>query len=137
MKEPSQNDRVLKVLIANGAQGTSLDDWDRGPDSPACDGGSRVTRLHARICDLRERGHVIVDGPEKGRFKTYVLVHLKREHGPVLERLQGGWVRTHYCRACDFAGVRPCGSVCPTCERDAVLTVDFNARPRVAERRAA
>lgn len=133
----SQTDRVLKAPRQAGTRGITQSDFTPPEGGTVIDGGGRITRVAARVLDLREKGHGITTGPDRDGFTTYVLTHLKRDHGPVLERLPHGWVRTHYCRACDFAGVRPCGPVCPTCERDAVLTLDYDARPRVAERRAA
>lgn len=133
----SQTDRVLAALRQAGARGITQSDFAPPEGGTVLDGGGRITRLAARIRDLRDEGHGIVDAPARDGFKTYVLVHLKREHGPVIEQLQGGWIRTHYCRRCDFPGRRACGPVCPSCGRDAVATLDYDARPVVAERKAA
>ena len=133
----TQTQRVLAALRHAGTRGITQSDFAPPEGGTVIDGGGRITRVAARIRDLRDLGHGITTGPDRDGFTTYVLTHLKREHGPVLERLPDGWIRTHYCRACDFPGQRPCGPVCPTCGRDAVLTLDYDARPVVAERKAA
>lgn len=132
----TQNERVLARLVAAGSSGTYVNDWDRGPGKPAVDGGPRITRLAARIRDLKDAGHRIVSLKDaREGFDVYVLVG--HAQAPVSD-LGGGWVEAHYCRRCDVAGVRPCGPVCPSCGGSAVATWDYDAR-KVArtERRAA
>jgi Holliday junction resolvase RusA-like endonuclease len=125
---PTQNQRVLAALRSAGARGITRHDFER---DPVIDGGPPILRLARCIGDLEDAGNTIVRGPKRDGVAVYVLTHLKREKPPV-EKLDGGWIRTHYCRRCDFYGERPCGPVCPTCDQPAVLTLDGrNAVPSV------
>lgn len=95
---PSQNDRVLAHMRTAGLHGTTVDDWDRGPNTPAIDGGPRITRLHARILDLRDAGHQIADPTTRNGFKVYVLVGLAERHPPKPHR--DGYAREWVCDRC-------------------------------------
>jgi len=114
----SQNDRVLRVLKLRGEYGTTVNDWDRGEGVPAVDGGARITRLAARITDLKDAGHNVEPVEKREGFTVYALLAALPERerpeakavafrldpfaidtteGPVtvaLEVLQPGWTVT-------------------------------------------
>lgn len=74
MSALSQNDRVLRVLRLRGEHGTTVNDWDRGEDTPAIDGGARITRLAARIKDLQDRGLNVQPVEKRDGFTVYALL---------------------------------------------------------------
>lgn len=76
----SQNDRVLRLLRMRGEYGTTVNDWDRGQGVPAIDGGERITRLSARITDLKNAGHRVEPIEKREGFTVYALL------APVPER---------------------------------------------------
>lgn len=74
MAAMTQNDRVLRLLRIRGEYGTTVNDWDRGEGVPAVDGGARMTRLAARITDLKNAGHPVEPVEKRGGFTVYALV---------------------------------------------------------------
>lgn len=66
-----QTTRVLRSLKAVGGTGLTQVDW-LGPNTP--DGGDPITRLAARIADLKREGHQI-DAP-KGRKRDGCQVYV-------------------------------------------------------------
>ena len=74
---PSQNDRVLRLLRMRGEYGTTVNDWDRGQGVPAIDGGERITRLSARITDLKNAGHRVEPIEKREGFTVYALLPSK------------------------------------------------------------
>lgn len=68
-RKPPQRERVLKVMELAGDYGTCQAEWfGMGPD-----GLGSITRLAARIVDLRARGHNIVTAGERRGFTVYRL----------------------------------------------------------------
>lgn len=123
----TDKERTLAALRKVGSRGITVRDFDPGKDGHVIDGGSAFTRTHARILDLRKDGYQITTVPGKP-YSRYVLTGYPPVRDRTIVDLGGGWTRTHYCRRCDFVGTRPCGPVCPTCERPAVATVNFDGR---------
>lgn len=119
----TQTERILSALRTAGPRGITQSMFTPPEGGTVIDGGGRITRVAARVLELRAEGYVIVKGARRDGFDTYVLVG----YPPVEDRsrveLAHGWVRAHFCRRCDFPGVRPCGPVCPSCGRDAIATV--------------
>lgn len=131
----TDRERALVALRKVGARGLTVRDFDPGPGGQVIDGGGAFTRLHARICELREDGYQITTVRDKP-FSRYVLTGFPPVV-PVVQRLGGGWIRAHFCRRCDFYYDRPCAATCPTCEQPARLVDMLDARPARSERRAA
>lgn len=67
----TQEQRILTVLRQRGAQGTTQADWKDRDD--VVDGGSAITRLAARVRDLRDQGHRIVTAGARDGFTVYRL----------------------------------------------------------------
>ena len=70
MKKPPQRQRVLASLEAAGPRGITQGDWLSGL---GVDGRGSITRLAARINDLRARGYKIEVGGERNGFAVYKL----------------------------------------------------------------
>lgn len=67
----TQTDRVLHALRARGGKGICTTDFLL----PAvCDGGAPITRLAARIQDLKQRGYIIATAGERHGCAVYILV---------------------------------------------------------------
>ncbi len=134
----TQAQRVLAALRQTGSRGVTQNDFAPPPNGGSViDGGSRISRVAARVRELREDGYVIVSAGRREGFETYVLVGHEPSVPPVVRPLNAGWTWAHFCRRCDFPGERPCGPVCPTCGGDAIATVSLDARPQQNARRAA
>jgi hypothetical protein len=68
--KPSQADRVLMSLVNAGSRGVSQADWLQ---AGGVDGRGRITRLAARVGELRADGlNVVTDGELDG-FAVYKL----------------------------------------------------------------
>lgn len=132
----TQTERVLAALRAAGSRGITQSMFTPPEGGHVIDGQGRITRVAARVRDLRDEGYVIVKGPRRGGFDTYVLTGYPPVR-PVVEQLGGGWIRAHFCRRCDFYYDRPCAPVCPTCGDSARLVDMLDARAVKTERRAA
>lgn len=66
----TQVERVLAALKVAGAHGITQADWlDSTPDD-----GPRITRVGARIHELREMGHWIVETGWRDKCRIYQLV---------------------------------------------------------------
>jgi hypothetical protein len=65
----TQRERVLRALRRAGATGLTQADWLR---QPTPDGGRPITRLAARVHELREEHEITVDGM-RDSFPVYVL----------------------------------------------------------------
>ena len=65
----TQKERVLKALQSAGAAGVCMTDF-LAPD--VCDGGTPITRMAARVLDLKNEGHQIDCVIEAG-VAVYVL----------------------------------------------------------------
>jgi len=74
MSGPSQNDRVLRLLRMRGEYGVTVNDFDRGKGVPAVDGGARITRLAARVTDLKDAGHNVEPVEKREGFTVYALL---------------------------------------------------------------
>ena len=70
----SQNDRVERLLRIRGEYGVTVNDFDRGEGVAAIDGGPRITRLAARITDLKGVGLPVEPVEKRGGFTVYALV---------------------------------------------------------------
>lgn len=77
MTETSQKTRVLASLRHAGPRGISQADWSGLHGTP--DGGAPITRVAARVADLRADGHTI---HASGRRAGCVVYQLVREHRP-------------------------------------------------------
>lgn len=67
----TQADRVLASLQRAGEHGVTQVDWLR---SPTPDGGPSITRLAARIQDLKDRGYRFEVRGTRAKCAVYVLV---------------------------------------------------------------
>lgn len=67
----TQTERVLRALQAAGDRGVTQVDFSL-PD--VVDGGPPITRVAARIKDLREHGHMIVGAGIRQSCRVYQLV---------------------------------------------------------------
>lgn len=134
----TQTDRVLAALRKAGSRGITASDFTPAEGNHVIDGGGRITRVAARVRDLRDEGYTIVKGPRRAGFDTYVLTGYPPVQGVTVD-LGDGWVRTHNCRRCDFHYERPCGPVCPTCEQPAraIVLLDARGPQTTSERKAA
>ena len=100
----SQKTRVLRALQAVGGKGICATDF-LAPN--VCDGEAPVTRLAARINELRDEGHEIIDAGIRDSCRVYRLV-AKREvpdplpplHSPLVLEVGAG---TPYDRWSDAA----------------------------------
>jgi len=70
----TQTQRVLKALEDAGPAGITQKDFLL-PD--IIDGGAPITRVGARIKELREDGHVIESAGVRQKFAVYVLVRTR------------------------------------------------------------
>lgn len=68
----TQKERVLASLEAAGSGGVTQADWS-GAFRPTPDGGGPITRLAARINDLKADGHLIVCDGKRDQCAVYVL----------------------------------------------------------------
>jgi hypothetical protein len=68
--KPTQADRVLMSLVQAGSQGVTQGDW-LAPTG--ADGLGRITRVAARVGELREDGLNVVTEGERDGFSVYVL----------------------------------------------------------------
>lgn len=66
----TQRERVLRSLRHAGPTGVTQVDWLRFPTP---DGGPPITRVAARIQELREEGHEISSSGTRDRCALYVL----------------------------------------------------------------
>lgn len=73
--QPTQADRVLAALAGNPERGITQVDFLR---LPTIDGLPPITRLAARVLELREQGHEIVSGETRDRCRVYRLVPAAR-----------------------------------------------------------
>lgn len=77
----TQRDRVLKSLQAAGPRGISQADWLGSTP----DGGPSITRVAARVNDLKRDGYVIDVRGKRDKCAVYVLVREPHEPLPVPE----------------------------------------------------
>lgn len=68
----TQKERVLASLKAAGSSGVTQADWS-GAYRSTPDGGGPITRLAARINDLKADGHLIVCDGKRDQCAVYVL----------------------------------------------------------------
>jgi hypothetical protein len=68
--KPSQADRVLMSLVQAGSTGITQGDW-LAPTG--ADGLGRITRVAARVGELREDGLNVVTDGERDGFARYIL----------------------------------------------------------------
>lgn len=98
MSKPTQTDRVLALLRTRGTAGISPLDFDPSPGSTVADGGSRITRVAARVRDLRDQGHTIVKvGDTREGFARYVLTGTASSWDRIPD--VPGWTREWQCYA--------------------------------------
>lgn len=67
----TQAQRIHRALKLAGPRGITALDFIR---TPTFDGGLPITRLAARIQELREQGHVITSSEKRNKCAVYVLV---------------------------------------------------------------
>lgn len=67
-----QTERVLVSLRNAGRRGITQVDWS-GASGPTPDEGPPITRLGARILELRKDGHVIQAAGRRQKCRVYVL----------------------------------------------------------------
>lgn len=119
----TQVQRVLAALQAAGSRGITQSAFAPPEGGHVIDGGGRITRLAARIHDLREQGYTILKAGERDHFDIYVLVGVP---APPTEHLcqwtVDGWVRRFTCRHCRAFETQLIGPVC-VCGHDADLAV--------------
>jgi hypothetical protein len=68
--KPSQADRVLMSLVQAGGRGVTQSDWLQ---PGGVDGLGRITRLAARVGELRDDGLNVVTEGESDGFAVYKL----------------------------------------------------------------
>lgn len=68
---PTQAERVLRALRRAGERGLTAVDFGL---PHVVDGGEPVTRLAARVLELREQGHTIVKAGRRNKCAVYKLV---------------------------------------------------------------
>jgi hypothetical protein len=68
--KPSQADRVLMSLVHAGSQGVTQGQW---LETGGVDGLGRITRVAARVGELREDGLNVVTDGERDGFAVYKL----------------------------------------------------------------
>jgi hypothetical protein len=78
----TQTERVLRLLERRGPHGVTAVDFQL-PD--IADGGKPILRVAARILELRDQGHRIVDGGVRNKCKVYILEPAQTEPEPVVE----------------------------------------------------
>lgn len=66
----TQSDRVLRALKLAGGTGITQLDFLR---TPTIDGGPPITRVAARIQELRDAGHTILSDGKRGKCTVYKL----------------------------------------------------------------
>lgn len=76
----TQRERILAALRAAGRRGITQVDFLR---FPTVDGGPPVTRVAARVQELRDEGLDIVSSGTRDRCAVYVLKELGVSTGPV------------------------------------------------------
>lgn len=69
----TQKDRVLKSLRVAGSRGITQADWT-GAYAQTPDGGAPITRLAARVLDLKQQGYTIKNGPLRDSCRVYSLI---------------------------------------------------------------
>jgi hypothetical protein len=79
--KPTQADRVLMSLVQAGSQGVTQGQWNQ---TGGIDGLGWITRLPARIGELREDGLNIVTDGERDGFAVYKLRAQEREERRVV-----------------------------------------------------
>lgn len=67
----TQSERVLRALQTAGSRGVTQVDFSL-PD--VVDGGPPITRVAARVKDLREQGHMIIGAGLRQSCRVYLLV---------------------------------------------------------------
>lgn len=77
----TQRERTLNALRKAGTRGMTQVDWLRFPTP---DGGPPITRIAARIQELRDEGHEIQSSGTRDRCALYIL----REPGLVVAPTQ-------------------------------------------------
>lgn len=75
----SQKARVLAALRSRGARGVTAVDFLL-PD--VIDGGRPITRVAARVLELRDEGHTIVVDGERDSCAVYRLLHDAQDGPP-------------------------------------------------------
>ena len=74
MRTLTQQERVLRSLVQAGPRGINRVDWLGREDTGTPDGGPPIINLPARIMELRQAGHAIVDqGETRERCRVYKL----------------------------------------------------------------
>lgn len=67
----SQKGRVLKSLERAGRRGVTQADWSGVSGTP--DGGPPITRLAARVLELQNDGHRIINAGRRDKCRVYAL----------------------------------------------------------------
>lgn len=67
----SQKSRVLRSLETAGRRGVTQADWSGVTGTP--DGGPPITRLAARILELQNDGHRIINAGRRDKCRVYAL----------------------------------------------------------------
>lgn len=83
----TQKDRVLETLKAVGIRGVTQVDFIR---YPTADGGPPITRLAARIDELKQDGHVIATRGTRDKCVVYTLVATPEALEPIHKGDQEG-----------------------------------------------
>lgn len=130
MSDALQKPRILAALRSR-PQGICQGDFI---DTPAIDGGDRITRVAARIEDLEADGHKIDVVGKRNRYVVYQLVHdagnnptRAAEHLTVLGAL--ALRRFHCCDACGFTWRAPFWvEGCPSCRAGAWWIASYYTR---------
>lgn len=77
-RRKTQKQRVLESLEGAGKRGVTQADWS-GAFGPTPDGGPPITRLAARIADLRGDGHFISHDGVRDQCRVYRLTATAEE----------------------------------------------------------
>ena len=81
----TQTERVLEALARAGARGITQVDFLR---YPTADGGPPITRVAARVEELRDQGYCIVSGERRDKCVVYRLQPEKQLEPPMDEHLE-------------------------------------------------
>lgn len=117
MSGPTQGERVLAALRSAGSRGITQSMFTPAEGGHVVDGLGRITRIAARVHELREAGYEIVKAGRRDHFDVYVLTGYPAPERGLLcqwETIPGGslWVRRYWCRHCRRAETRLIGPVC-------------------------
>jgi hypothetical protein len=108
----SQHDRVLAALRTAGSRGITQSMFAPAEGGQVVDGGGRITRIAARVHELREEGYTIVKAGRREHFDVYVLTGYPSPEQGLLCEWRDGWVRRYFCNRCFRHTTRLIGPVC-------------------------